>query len=416
MNILWVSARIFDDTEETQSGVWIKAMAMKLVSHPDLTLGNVSCQTGIVEVIPCDYNKIRQWAFPCEKNRSKGYPSQATEMLFEKVINDFKPDIIQIWGSENPFKLMPFESRFPGAKVLTMQGVLSSMGPNCLRGMSIKEMLSTIGLKEIITGRSIFSIAKSFFYDGQIENEMISKSDFIISQSDWTDSQVRSIKPSAKLYRTHRALRAKFLDCDRWLVFKHDKHFIYSAAVGYSWKGLHILIKAVALVKVQYPSVELRLAGSVGRSDFLGDGYYRMILRMIKRYNLENNVTWLGAITASEIVENLQQASVFVNPSYVESYSNAFAEAMSVGTPSVVSFAGAMPELAENNKEALFFTPGDYKRCAFLVIQLLSNNELSKEISRNAFKKALERNVHFDILEEQYEIYKDIINISDMKK
>jgi len=410
MKILWVSSRIFDDREETQSGVWLKAMAMKLVSHPDLTLGNVSCQKEILDVISCDYNKIRQWAFPCEKNGSKGYPSRATEMRFEKVVNDFRPDIIQVWGSENPFKLMPFDSKLSGVKVLTMQGVLSSMGPNCLRGMSIKEMLSTIGVQEIITGRSIFSIAKSFFYDGKIEGEMIKKSNFIISQSDWTDSQIRPVNPNAKLYRTHRVLRENFLNCDKWSAFIHEEPIVYSAAVGYSLKGLHILIKAMALVKEKYPSVVLRLAGAVGRSDFLGDGYYRMILRMIKRLHLENNVIWLGAITASEIVCNLQQASIFVNPSYVESYSLAFSEAMSVGTPSVVSFAGAMPELAVNNKEALFFTPGDYKRCAYLIIKLLSDNELSKKISLNALKRSVERNVEFDIVQEQIEIYKNILN------
>ena len=410
MRILWVSARIFDDMEETRSGVWLKAMALKLVSHPDLTLGNVSYQKGISETKKCDYKSIRQWAFPNDKKRSKGYPSHATDMRFEKVVNDFKPDIIQVWGSENPFKLMAFEPKFPGVKVLTMQGVLSSMGPYYLRGMSIKEMISTIGPREIIKGSSIFSIARSFFEEGKIEDEMIRKSAFIITQSDWTDAQIRPVNPNAKLYRTHRVLREDFIKCEKWTFFKREQPVIYSSAIGYSFKGLHILIKAIALVKEQYPNVILRLAGPVGRRDILGDGYFRLILRMIKNYNLENNVTWLGAVPASVIVENLQHASIFVNPSYVESYSLSFAEAMSVGTPSVISFAGAMPELAENNKDALFFTPGDYKRCAHLIIKLLSDNTLSEEISKNAVKRAEARNVEFDIVQEQIEIYKDILN------
>jgi glycosyltransferase involved in cell wall biosynthesis len=290
-----------------------------------------------------------------------------------------------------------------------MQGVLSSMGPNSLRGMSIKEMISTIGPREIIKRSSIFSIARSFFEDGKIEDEMIRKSAFIITQSDWTDAQIRPVNPKARLYRTHRVLREDFIKCEKWTCFKREKPVIYSSAIGYSFKGLHILIKAIALVKMQYPNVMLRLAGPVGRRDILGDGYFRLILRMIKNYNLENNVTWLGSITAPIIIENLQQASVFVNPSYVESYSAAFAEAMSVGTPSVVSFSGAMPELAINNKEALFFTPGDYKRCAHLIIKLMSDNTLSEEISKNAVIRSEERNVKFDIMQEQIEIYNAIL-------
>jgi glycosyltransferase involved in cell wall biosynthesis len=415
MRILWVSLRIFDDKEETETAVWLKALAVKMVSSPEIILANISCKSGITELTACDYSNIKQWAFPFDKYDKNGCPSEKTKQRFSKVVEIFKPDIIQVWGSENFFKLLPFDNRYPSIKVLTMQGILDSIAPILLSGLSFKEKISTIGLREIISQRSIFNIRKSFEHEGRIENIMIKASDFIITQSDWTDSQIRHINPAAKLYRTHRSLRELFLDCKKWNQFSHDNPILYSAAVGYPLKGLHILIKALAIVKKQYPNVVLRLAGATGRKDFLGDGYLRMILRLIKKNDLETNVTWLGPITATGITENLQQASAFINPSFVESYSLALAEAMSVGTPGVISFAGAMPELADNNKEALFFTPMDYKRCAFLIIKLLSDKELSLEISKNAILRSEERNVKFDILNEQLEIYRDIIRSNDLK-
>ncbi len=89
---------------------------------------------------------------------------------------------------------------------------------------------------------------------------------------------------------------------------------------------------------------------------------------------------------------------------------------MSVGTPSVVSFAGAMPELAENNKEALFFTPGDYKQCAHLIIKLLSDHDLALRISQNAIKRSAQRELKTDVASNQIEIYKEIIRLNKTEK
>lgn len=409
MRVLWVSASIFDDKEERQSGAWQKAMAEKLVEQNDIVLGNISYQPQTKAITRSVYKKIIQWGIPCLGRAIKGMPPQKVCALFEHAVSEFNPDIIHVWGSENPFKLLPFQHNIPGIKVLAIQGVLNSMGPNCLRGMSAREMISTIGIRELIKGNSIFSVTRAFFNEGKIENSMILKSDHIITQSDWTDSQIHPVNPRARLYRTRRVLRDVFTNCKKWTDFSHDNPILFSSAIGYSWKGLHVLIKALPLVKMQYPDIQVRLAGKIGRTDIFGDGYLRMMLKMIKNNGLEDNVVWLNDITATEIVMHLQQASVYINPSFVESYSNTVAEAMSVGTPSVVTFAGAMPELAENNKEVLYFTPGDYMRCAHLICKLLADSQLSKEISINTAKRSEERNARFDTVKAQIKIYEDIL-------
>ena len=64
------------------------------------------------------------------------------------------------------------------------------------------------------------------------------------------------------------------------------------------------------------------------------------------------------------MIGELLNCNVCVMPSFIETYCLAFAEAMMVGVPVVVSFAGAMPELAEHNKEAMFYNPLDHITCA----------------------------------------------------
>lgn len=409
MKVLWISARIFDDTNESKSGVWQKAMALKLAKQKEIIIGNITSQNNIKDVQEYRYRNIVQWNIPKTGSIKKGYPPKETILLFEKIAKIFKPDIIHIWGSENPFKLLPFDSKIPGIKVLVMQGVLSSMGRNNLRGMSIYDLFSSFGIQELIYRNSIFSTTLSFFKEGKIENKMIKKSEFIINQSDWTDSQIKPVNPNAVIYRTHRVLRDEFYTCNKWNEYEHKTPLIFTSALGYSWKGLHLFLKALPIVKYYFQNLHVNIAGKIGRTDMFAHGYLRMMLKIIKRNNLENNISWVNDLTVNEIIDNLQKASVYVNPSFVESYSNAFAEAMYVGTPSVISFAGAMPELAQHNKEALFFTPGDYRQCAYQIIKLLSNDELSLKISENAIKRAEKRSIEKDIINEQIRIYKDIL-------
>lgn len=411
MKILWVSHSLFDDTQEKQSGVWQKALATRLALSDKITLGSVSCKTGITKATACDYGNIRQWVIPKTKINRRGYPQATTINCFKEVIDQFKPDIIHVWGSENSLKLLPFEEELPGIKILEFQGVLSSIGPVLLEGLSVKELISTIGIRELLFRKSLFAEKRWFQNQGKFESIMIRKSDYISVQSDWTISQIQHINPNTRPFQVTIALRTEFLTCQKWPDFKLTKPVIFSAAVGLSLKGLHVLIRALAIVKEQYPEVELRLAGAIGRKDFLGNGYLRLILRMIRKHGLDRNVIWLGALTGEKIIGHLQEASVFVNPSFIESYSLVLAEAMCVGTPSVVSFAGAMPELAENNKEALFFTPGDYKCCAYLIGKLLSDKNLALKISENAIKRAEAREIKTDIVKNQIAVYEEIISL-----
>ena len=109
-----------------------------------------------------------------------------------------------------------------------------------------------------------------------------------------------------------------------------------------------------------------------------------------------------------ELVNEMRHCNVFVQSSYVESYSLALAESMAIGVPSVVSYAGAMPELAEENRMALFYSPSDYYKCAYQIERLLDNEELANNLSHNARELAIERNSVEFVVKKQISIYNAI--------
>lgn len=409
MRILWISAFVFDDSQQKSSGVWQKSLALELLKNENLTLGNIAPNRSSNELTQNTYNTIQQYAIPTsDKKKFKNY--------YIDIINSFKPDLVHVWGSENFLKLTAFNNPVGVPVVLFMQGVLDSIGPVLLKSLGFWDVFKTIGIREIISGSNLWKQKNSFYTEGVVECQMVKSTPYIAVQSEWTKSQIFHLNPKANYFKVNRALRNEFVVSKKWSEFTHANPVIYTAALGFPLKGLDVLLDALSIIKSQFPNVQLRIAGAVGRKDFLADGYIRYLLKIIKKHNLEPNIVWLGSIDANEIIKNLQEASVFVNPSLIESYSLVLAEAMAVGTPSVVSYAGAMPELAEPNEEALFFIPMDYKMCAYQILKLLENPTLATELSSNAVKRIQLRHKEVSLSQQHLDIYKRVLEIEKIAK
>jgi len=86
-----------------------------------------------------------------------------------------------------------------------------------------------------------------------------------------------------------------------------------------------------------------------------------------------------------------------------------FAEAMRIGTPTVVSYTGGTPYLGRDEESCLFFPPGDEAMCAYQLERLLNNAELALQLSRESRKIATVRNDRHRIVERQLEIYRHVL-------
>jgi glycosyltransferase involved in cell wall biosynthesis len=166
---------------------------------------------------------------------------------------------------------------------------------------------------------------------------------------------------------------------------------------------------AFALLSVHYPNIQLRIAGGYRKKGIRKSGYERWLEKKITQLGIIESVKWLGNLNAEEIVAELQSANCTIISSFVESYCMALAEAITVGCPCVVSYAGAMPELAQDNVSALFFPMGDYTMCASKIGQILSDEILAQSLSFNAIQKS-KHDKHPDaIMSEQVELYNKLL-------
>lgn len=408
MKILWLSNRVLSEQDSGGTGTWLDAMSQGLIRSGEVELGNIA-QGSVEKTTRQNHGPIQQWIVPSSAKLGRdGLPSPKTVAAIVKAAEEFSPDLLHAWGTEGFWGLLTARKLLRSPALLEMQGLKGAISRVFDGGLSFREQLACIGLKEILRQTSIFQDRKRFEKWGKIEKEIISGHRFISIHSDWMVSQVKAINSGAKIFRNDPALRASFYERAPW-TFSGAPVVLCSAAYPSPFKGLHVAVRAVAILKRRFPSVELRIAGPHQRPGIRREGYIAWINREVHRSGIASNVHWLGAISAMQLVIELQNCSALVLPTFVESYCLALAEAMMVGVPSAVSFTGGTSFLAKDGDTALFFPPGDEAMCAYQLERLLTDRGLAKRLSRRAREVALVRNDRERIVRNQIEIYRQVL-------
>lgn len=410
MKVLWFSNVGFTNEPMHSTGTWLISMANELLKADRIELFNIS--QGDTDIYKKkSIGQITQWLVPFEKLTKNGLPSSKTIKFIQDIVDVLRPDIIHIWGTENYWGLLAARGLINGNVIIEIQGLKSVCYKYFYTNLTFWDIANCFGLREIIKPRnSIVSQRKSFMKWGKFETEIILCNNNISVQSQWVYAYIKSINPQANILYTSIKLRDEFISAEKWERNKCFNYQIFTSCSSVlSYKGLHILVDSLAILKKKFPTVQLVIAGYVVKDGIRQDGYTRWLKKKICMLGLENNVLWTGSLNAQGLVVQLQNAHVVVIPSLVETYCVALDESLSVGAPTVVSFSGAMPELAENNETAIFFPPGDSVMCASAIERIFDNDYIGESISEQAYEKnKLKQNKDFKNI--QLGIYHKIIS------
>ena len=135
-------------------------------------------------------------------------------------------------------------------------------------------------------------------------------------------------------------------------------------------------------------------------------GYTKYIEKLINELGIEENIVWLGALPQDKLAEQYAKARVFVLCSAIENHSSSLKEAMMVGTPSVASIVGGVPEYVTHGENGFLYRFEEYDILASYVSKLFEDDALANKISENARKSIRELHGEKDI----YGIMTDIMN------
>lgn len=412
IKIVWLCNARFTSKKIKFTGSWLQPLAERLQETGKVQIVNI-CRANVTSVIKENDGRIIQYVLPVRKAQKYGHvPDKLTISEIIDIVSLEQPDLIHIWGTESIWAYMNTILSKSFKTIMDIQGLLAPYSDYYYGGLTNREIFQSIHLKELLMPtRTLYYKRKIFKERGKQETKYLQTFTNISVQSDWVKNYIGFVAPNSKIYSTNIILRDGFYKAQPW-VYKENKNapIIYSScAAAVPYKGMHILIKAVGLLKKKYPKIQLHLAGQINVGNKLLDGYSVYINKLIRRLDLVDNVCFLGSIDEDKIINELQKCSVSVVPSFIETYCLAFAESMIIGVPTVVSYTGAMPELAEHKKEALFYNSMDYYTMAGYIDELIRNRKLSDSISQNCRKRRLLENNPLKVVEQQLKIYNNII-------
>lgn len=410
--ILWLCNSVFTDKKIKTTASWLQPLAELLQQSEEVQLYNITLGN-VKEIQKNTYQNIVQWIIPQRKLSNHGQvASLETYQYISQIEQEIQPDLVHVWGTESIWCDAYRKGFIKTKTLLDIQGILSLCHIFYYGNLTTKEIIQCIHLKEILMPwRTLFHKKQVFKERGKIETECLKQFSYISYQSDWVKNHLSFINPQTQLHATKILLRKSFYTSIPWQYKQSNSSpIIFTTASGaIPYKGMHILLKSIFLLKNKYPQIKLHIAGQMKIGNRLLDGYSIFLQKLIRKYQLEENIVYLGPIDETQIVKELQQCNVCVIPSFVETYCLAFAESMIVGAPTIASYAGAMPELGDHKKECLFYNPSDFHMCAYYIDKLIQNKELAETLSYNGRQKRLIENDPQTVLKTQLEIYNNIL-------
>lgn len=179
-------------------------------------------------------------------------------------------------------------------------------------------------------------------------------------------------------------------------------------------KNLRMLIKAFAILVEDYGfEGNLCILGAIRNTMAISTAvYYRVedLQEYARLKKLEKRISFVGFVSKEEMNTFMHTASCFVSLSLYEGFGLPAVEAMTAGTPAVLSNLGAYPEIAED--AALFVYPYGPHRIANALHLALTDEELRDELIKKSKKRAkffeplaIAKRV-LDIYKEEYDDYK----------
>lgn len=143
-------------------------------------------------------------------------------------------------------------------------------------------------------------------------------------------------------------------------------------------KGVYDLLRAVSTLVSTFPELRVLLCG---------DGDLEAVQTQADALEISGHVELLGWVRGAEKLHLLEQATVYVLPSYNEGLPMSVLEAMAHGLPVVSTPVGGIPEAVSDGMEGFLVPPGDVVGLADRLQRLLSDEQLRTSMGEAARAK-----------------------------
>lgn len=403
MKILWICnvviPRIFKIRGEENSnfsGGWLDGMAESLLKKKYIEL--VYCYPNYVNnnLIDAHEDNFYSYGIPMKYDEAikKLNQNSLSIACFKEIVAKEKPDIIHIWGTEFIYSLEFYKAavavnqQYKSNTAVSIQGLIGICAKHYDAGIP-SCVMNFATLSEIKGMCTLKMLKRSFEYRGKKEEELLKLIERVIGRTSWDRACSNLINSNLKYYVCNESLRDSFYD-GAWKVENCRLHQIFVSQASYPLKGFHKLLEAVNYIKADYPDLLIKVAGqNIFEGNYIkGNSYGNYIKRLIRNYNLDKNIIFMGMINAEEMKKIMLESNVFVCPSAIENSSNSLGEAMLLGVPCIASNVGGTQDMLEHGREGFLYPYNETYRLADYIRRIFDDKQLACDIGKSAKKKA----------------------------
>ncbi len=169
-------------------------------------------------------------------------------------------------------------------------------------------------------------------------------------------------------------------------------------------KGVHVLLEAFK---------QLNDAGVAAHLAIIGDGPDREKLTKLARdTGRADSIRFCGE--TADIRPYLQQATLFVLPSFSEGLSNVLLEAMACGLPVVATRVGGTVDLVQDGVNGILVEPDNAGQLYQAMKKILQDKDLAKALGVQARKTAVEKFSLESVTEQYVSLYQALVPVKNL--
>lgn len=419
MKILWIMnqptvpiARDFNITTG-HSGGWMEKILLQIAASNSIAI-IFPISRRHREISGEISHNVLCYGVPVKKTALK--PHKKFESVVEKVIDSFKPDLIHIWGTEyvhSASAVIASERKGLLEKtVISIQGMDSIISKH-YRGF-IDSNDYTNSVYDIIKGKTISRQIYEFKKRGLYEIDALKRVKHVIGRTDWDRACTMQINKAIKYHYCGETLRDSFYH-SIWEYEKCNRHRVMLSQCQYPIKGFHIALEAIAILKEKYPDILLCTTGpdrvcNTFLKKLTSSSYNLYITKLVKKYNLNNNIKFLGNLSELQMKDSYLLSNVFVSASSIENSPNSVGEAMILGMPVVASDVGGVKNMLTHGSEGYIYPADEPYMLAYYIDEIFSNIDDAKIFGANARNHAMKTHNEINNYNTLINIYSEIVN------
>jgi glycosyltransferase involved in cell wall biosynthesis len=397
---------------------WQEGLRRALYRYsPDLKISIASFGSEHYEPIQAEnatyYNIFREgqsknrWKRTLEYWNHRSYKQEELSRILE-IYNLVKPDLVFIFGTENPFGLLT--EKFSVPTVISIQAVINGLVENLFYGLTGRLLVREFFSRATIIGQGIFHKWWSHTKYARVERKIYQKNKYFCGRTQWDHNWMTRLNPGARYFHIDRVLRDPFYQ-EIWELEFSMKNRIFSLCGNAPFKGGITLVRALAHIKKNgNDQIRLRLAGVDPDSTV---GIY--ITEILRQVGLENQVNLLGRLNPDQIIAEMKAARIFVLPSHMDNSPNSLSEAMILGMPCIVSDAGGMPSMVRNGIDGLLYPHTEIQILADKIEQLNNDPALACSLGKLAREITLERHNPSHIVGLTLAMYQEVLSLEGVQ-